>query len=559
VLLRIVSCYALVQLFACLWDLPGDHGWENDGIAPRGLFSGLSGNLTPGSAHRYPLLHYVLSLLVSLPALLGTPLVAGSLERAQLLAAGNGPVVMTGVSLAIKLLSIVMSSVSVLALASFARRTADAPAGRWCALFYTVNLSLSYYGRTSNLDGPYLMWTALLLQRLPHALSAAHPESHRCYAQLGMLAAAAMATKDQAYAAVLPLLAVASLRRPTRSQLRSVLTMFGALLGTYAIASGALFNPTGFVARVKLLAGPNSQDWKVYEQGWRGLAANLGDIAGSLSAWWWPWPGLLLALLGLLLALVWSLRDRRMEPLLPLMMALGSSCLFTLIVRRTEHRFVLPVALAACYYAGLAASALRRAAAPRASARRPTLAGLWAVVILSALPCIALIATQWADGRRGLAAWLAARPRGTHVEIYGLPVYQPHFEIGPSASYHVTRVQPPAAGKPAALRGVPTVDSRYGDVGARQPDVVLIAEGFATRFFARELRPGERISRQVENAQQDTDAVRFFRAAVSDQLDGYRLAWIATAQLPAPLRWLGLRPISVHGSTAMRTWVLVRR
>jgi hypothetical protein len=558
VLRLIVLLYTALQVAGCLWDLPGDHGWENDGIAPRGLFAGLAGNLQPGNAHRYPLLHHVLALIPSLPALLLTPLAAGSLAPAALHAAASGPLVMSGVSLAIKLLSIAMSALSMLALASFAQVTIDRQAARWSALFFATNLSLSYYGRVSNLDGPYLMWAALLLERLPAALSAAPEAALRRYLQLGALAAAAMATKDQAYAAVFPLLAAAALRRHTRAQLRNVGGMALGFLSTYALASGALLNPTGFVARIALITGPNNQDWKVYDDTWAGLVLNLRDIAHALSSWWWPWPVLALSALGLSAALLQAVRARRGAALLPLLMALGNVCLFTLVVRRTEHRFVLPAALAASYYAGLGANTLLRACAPRPAPLRACTVALYAALALAALPCTALLATQWGDSRRALIGWLATRPRGTRVETYGLPVYQPHYQLGADVPYRVTRVRPPGEGKPAELRGIVTLVDSYGNVRSRAPDVLVIPEGFATRLLEREQRAGERTSRQVERAQQDADAVSFFRAALTDRLPGYRVAWVAHARLPAPLAWLGFEPISVHGSTATRIWVLVR-
>ena len=56
----LVGIFSALQVASALWDLPCMYGWENDGIAPRDLFGGLSANLTPGGAHRYPLFHYLL-------------------------------------------------------------------------------------------------------------------------------------------------------------------------------------------------------------------------------------------------------------------------------------------------------------------------------------------------------------------------------------------------------------------------------------------------------------------------------------------------------------------
>ena len=554
---RILLAYMAVQLVGALWDLPGDHGWENDGIAPRGVFSSLSGNLKPGNAHRYPLLHYVLSLLVSLPALVLTPFAAGGFNKAALLEAGAGPLVMTGVSLCVKLLSIGLSSLTLLALSTFARRSANLQASHFAALFCALNLSFAYYGRVSNLDGPYLAWSALLLERLSLLGQGSEQVQRRRSVQMGLLAAAAVATKDQAYAVVFPLLAVAFVHALRRGSLAQLGRLAGSSALGYAVFSGALFNPRGFVARLALLSGPNSQDWKVYEDNWLGLRDNVVDIAGNLTSWWWPWPVLVLVALGLVVACVWALRDRQRLALLPLGMGLGGLCLFTLVVRRNEHRFVLPAAFVASYYAGLGASALVQAA--RGKLKPVVLSGLSLLLMSCGFRNLLLLVTQFNDGRREVAAWLSQEPAGTRVETYGLPVYQPHYRLDAKAPYHVTRLQPKSGEPWAPIRGLDDVRAAYADVTQRRPDVLVIPEGFAMRYFERPLRPGERLSELERRAQRDEDATRFMRAAVHDQLPGYRLAFVAGEKLPEPWRSWGSQPVSIHGSTGMRTWVLVRR
>ncbi len=557
VLARILLIFVIAQLAGALWDLPGDHGWENDGIAPRGLFSGLAGNLTPGSAYRYPLLHFVLSLIVSLPALLLTPFVAGGLEGKALYAAGQSAVVMTGISLAVKALTIAMGTLAVLALAAFARRTVDLRAARLTALFCALNMSFAFYARSSNLDVPYLAWAALLLERLSLSDRGSPEERVRRYVQMGVLGAAAVATKDQAYAVVFPLFAIACVQALRERAFPLVLRLGASAAVSYAVLSGALFNPTGFLARLELLRGPNSQDWKVYDDTSLGLWRNVLDLAHKIPGWWWPWPVLILVGFGLLLCLVWAVRDRDFAPLFPLWMGLGSLLLFTLVVRRSEPRFVLPLAFVASYYAGVGAGALLNAARDR-GAVLTLRAGLVLVCIVSALRSGALLATQWDDGRREVARWLAERPPGTRVETYGLPVYLPHFWLGEDAPYRVTRLQP-RTGKPfAPMPGIEDVRDRYANVGARKPDVLVIPEGFVSRYLEAELAPGQRISEQLRRAQSDQDATDFMRRALRGELPGYELAFVAQAELPGFLRALGYEPVRIHGSTGTRTWVFVR-
>jgi hypothetical protein len=556
---RVVTWIALVlvlvQSLACLWDLPG-HGWENDGIAPDGVFDGITDNLVPGSASRYPLLHFVISLIASLPALLLIVVLSPSLSREHLVATATSVGGMTGIAICVKLVTIVMSSLALLLIARYARNTFDVRAGRWTALFFTVNLSLSYYGRVSNLDAPYLMWVALGLDRWISLDRQAARAAVRDYRILGVFCALAIATKDQAYATVLPLLLMPALRKPSRGRTGGFVQMVIGFVGAYVVASGAVFNPTGFVARIRLLTGPNSQDWRWYDDTVLGLRQNVHDLVTQLPEWWWPLPVLMVCAIGVGAAAMSAVRSRRLAPLMPLLMAFSSVVLFTLVVKRGEPRFLLPAAFLATYYAGAGAAALLRIARG-ALTERAIEAGLAACVVAAALHCAALIATQWSDGRRAVSEWLARQPPGTLVETYGWSAYQPNFDISPRAPYRVTRLQPPNRRPFDALPGVASVHGFYRDVNARGPDVLIVAESFAQPYLSRTLPAGYRLVQEAR-AQQDVDAVAFFSAALRGQLPGYHLCWTAAPALPRVLRAMGLEPVRIHGSTGTLTWVLTR-
>jgi hypothetical protein len=553
---RIALVLALVQSVACVWDLPG-HGWENDGIAVDAIFDGIIDNLVPGRAARYPLLHSVILLVASLPALLLIPVLSPSLSGEHLVATATSVTVTTGVAICVKLVTILMGSLSLLLIARYARNTWDMRAGRWTALFFTVNLSLSYYGRVTNLDGPYLMWAALGLDRWVSLYRQPVPAAVRDYRLLGVFCALAIATKDQAYAMVFPLLLVPALGRPSLDHTRRLLQMVAGFFGAYAVASGALVNPLGFVARIRLLTGANSEDWKWYDDSVLGLRQNVHDIIVSLPEWWWPLPVLIVCAIGLGAAVVRALHSRRLAPLMPCLMALSSVALFTLVVKRAEHRFLLPAAFLATYHAGAGAAVLLRFA-KGALRKRAIEAGLAVCVVAGGLQSAALIATQWSDGRRAVSAWLARQPPGTLVETYGWSVYQPHFDTSPGAPYRVTRLQPPDQRPWGGLQGVPLVHGFYRDVNARGPDVLIVVESFAHQYLPYATQPGHTLNALYARAQQDADAGAFFRAALRDQLPGYHLRWISAPALPPFLRAMGLEPVRVHSSTGTLTWVLTR-
>jgi hypothetical protein len=258
----IALAFAASELVTFGWDLPGSHGWENDGVAPRDLFGGLAHNLTPGATHRYPLLHYLLLGLLSLPALL-VAVLAGPLTASGVRARVLSVACMTAVSLVAKAIATLMGMLCVLVLARIVRRTLGVRAGRYAALFAATNMTFAFYARVSNLDVPYLTWTVLALDAVLDILESG---DGRAYTRFGLFAAAAVATKDQAYASFLlvaPLYFVVwpLAQRSAFSRAHARLLARGAAfaISGYAAMSGALFNPTGFVRRLGELRGPSSQ------------------------------------------------------------------------------------------------------------------------------------------------------------------------------------------------------------------------------------------------------------------------------------------------------------
>jgi hypothetical protein len=327
------------------------------------------------------------------------------------------------------------------------------------------------------------------------------------------------------------------------------------------LLGGGLLNPTGFVYRLHMLAGPNSQDWRQYAPGLAGKLANLRDLAASQSEFFWPWPVLVVAWLGCVLALLLprgdgALRNRRTRAL-PLWLALSSTLAFTLVVGRCEHRFVLPLGLWLSYYAGLAAAYVAGLGAPRV--RVFTSAVLVAGLALGALHSATLHLTQWGDARRNVEAWLQRLPAGALVETYGLGVYMPRFDLSSSAPYHVQRVGPQPLRRRPPIPGLREVQDTYGHVHDRAPDVLIISGGFVNRFMPPKTGAGLAASAELQKYQSDRDACTFFQSALANQLAGYRLWFEAKATLPSAVRALGLSPLRVHGSTAEHVWVLARR
>jgi hypothetical protein len=563
---RAVLVYAAVQAVAATWDLPSSWSWEVDAVAPRELYAGLADNLVPGARHRYPLLQYVLIAVPSVPFLALGLFTAPELSPAALEAELIRVPVMTGVSAVSKALTIVMGCVALLALARIARRTVSTEAGRWAIAFAALNLSFGYYGRTNNLDVPYLMWTALAVDRL---LSIAERGERRDYFAFALFVGAAVGTKDQAYASIVLLGLVylvvrPALRVPFPGGPRPHWKWLGQAVGVGALAlgllGGGLLNPLGFVRRFQTLIGPASRDFRVYEASWTGFGANLTDLAASQAEFWWPWPVVLVAWAGVVLAAALpsqgGLRSRGWR-LVPAVAAISSLLFFTLVVGRCEHRFALPLGFWLSLYAGLAVAEALHCARPEL-ARQSILTAAAALLVVSVARPVALVLTQLGDARKRVEAYLDALPVGSRVEAWGRLPYLPRFESG--GPYRVTHVHPdkPPKRRPP-ITGAIRIQAPYPDVLERAPDALVLPGAFVSKRLRDPLAAGEKTSKHIQRYLEDAEVVRMTEQATTGGLPGYDLALVAQPRLPAWARVLGLEPIEIHGSTGRPVWVLRRR
>jgi hypothetical protein len=566
---RVVSLIALAfvvtELVAVAWDVPGSHGWENDGVAPRDLFGGLAENLQPGHSHRYPLLHYLVLAVPCLPlllaAVLGGPLGAEAI-RGRVLSV----FCMSGISVVARLVAIAMAALAVVALARIVRRTCGTRAGRLAALFAATNLTFAFYGRVSNLDVPYLAWTVFALDKL---LDVAETGEPRRYYEFGALAAAAVATKDQAYGSfvlVAPLyLVILPLTRPSPFQpghFRLLAKAAGLSALAYAAMSGALFNPTGFLKRVGELTGSSSQDWRLYSRDAAGMARNVRDVLEAQARYFWPLPLTLIAWSGALFAPLMRRGDAATKLSAPIFRAMplvaGASSLvfFSLLVARSEHRFLLPLGFFLSAGGGVLSDwALGKLSS---SARRPAHAVLGVLLAWAFASSFAVTLTQLGDSRRSVRALLAELPAGSVVETYGGLVYQPHFDVSGQAPYRVERVGPELPKRRNPLVGATERQGAIEDAEARKPDAIVISEGFANSYLDPDPGIGAERSNVSRRRFENTPVRAFVQAAVDNRLPNYRVARVAEPSFPELFRRLGFAPVAIQSTTGLKVWVLLR-
>lgn len=282
-----------------------------------------------------------------------------------------------------------------------------------------------YYSRTGNLDVPALFWTALgyvvFARVLEHGLTRGRA------ALLGLFAALAMATKDQALVVFLPLGLALTLPvfqgRGGRYRFAPLLTGLGVSVAAYLVATGMLVDPHRHLEHVRrLLFAPEMLTTAVFYHPPHpatlgGVTAMIGDY-GRAAAATLTLPVLAAAFTGALLAL----RDKP-RALVLLVPAATLFLMMTLPTGIVVKRYLLSIVPVVDAFAALALVRL----AAMAPWRRLALA-LGLLVTLGPRLLIALD-LSWAQAHETRAAagqWFREHATaGSRVEYFGPPTKLP--------------------------------------------------------------------------------------------------------------------------------------
>jgi hypothetical protein len=558
----ILAAAAGLRLAGLAWGLPAADGWDDDGFAPRNFLTALALTWKPGSFFTYPPLHAILLAIPSLPVAAWALAHAPSLSQHDVIATITQPVYMTYFAAVGRLVGLVMSLGIIWTIGEMARlvaggalgesRTAQSKsrAGLFAAGAAALNFALTYYGQVSNLDVPYLFWGLLSLLWCMRAVTEENP---RRFWLAGLFAAAAIATKDQAYALFLlslPLFLIGwfALDRWPRAYAGQVArTLVPAMLLALfllLLVDGALTNMSGFVRRLAFLAGPASGDYAEYAAGPSGWLALSGDMLRYFARDY----GLLamaLAAAGVVLHVRRASGSQRLAGLLPLLAIVSFTVCFNFAALRSDDRFLMPQGVLATFYIGLAAEAL--AFAGQRWLRITGRAFLALTALLALHWCVAIHAALLQDPRYDAEAWLADNVLpGDTIEIYGQNCFQPRF---PKRST-VWRV----ADSPLHLRnplpGVREVREPY--FAPRNPRFIVVNLAWARRYLRppATLGEGHLYSPLQQRDLQNSDARRYFAALAGEKLP-YRLVHAAA--------YRGLWPVvHIHDSLDETIWIFER-
>ena len=523
----IIGFAAILRLVAITWGLPASDGWDDDGIAPRNIVSGLILTYQPGSYYIYPPLHYLLLTILTLPVTLVSLINAHSLHQQDVIASFIQPQYMTVDALVARLVNSAMSLGTILCVARITELIAGKRAGLFAAAALALEATGVYYAHVTNLDAAYLFWTSLSLLFWTRLVIEHEPKHLRWGI---MFAAAAIATKDQAYATFLlsapALLAVWFLadswpRRHAAKVIRPLALWTLIALFALLLADGAITNPVGFLKRLEFLTGPASRDYAFYAESWRGRLALLTDMAGHFPHSY-PVAAASLGLIGLALHVF----NRHMDParwaagLLPLFAILSFTLAFNFVALRSEERFVLPQWVFSAVYIGIAADFL--VFSDLRAVRYAAGCLLLPLAFYALFECAALDRAFLADPRYDAERWLRAHVHpGQTLEIQGQNCYLPRLPEGAVMTRVDTR---PLVPRNPQIH-VTEARQAYEDIEQRRPQFILIPKTWIMPFLLPEGDPGPgRIySMRQERNFKNTSERDYFAALSAGRLH-YRLA-----------------------------------
>ena len=546
----ILMLAAGLRLAGLAWGLPAADGWDDDGFAPRNFLTALALTWKPGAYFTYPPLHALLLALPSLPVAAWALAHAPSLSPHDVIATITQPRTMTYFAVLGRLAGLAMSLGIIWTIGEMARLVAGRRAGVFAAGACALNFALTYYGQVSNLDVPYLFWGLLSLL---WCMRAVMEEAPRRFWLAALFAAAAVATKDQAYALFLLSLPLFLLlwfvsdrwpRAHAGQVMKTLLPAAIVALLLLLLVDGAITNAGGFARRIAFLAGPASRDYVEYLSGVGGWLALLGDMLRYFAGGYGLLP-MALAAAGLALHVTRTKGVPRLVGALPLLAAISFTVCFNFAALRSDDRFLLPQGLLASFYIGIAADALAFAAQDRLR-----LAGraLLAVTALLALHwCVAVNAALLLDPRYDAEAWLATHVKsGDAIETYGQNCFLPRF---PQQAL-VTRI---GQGDLRLRNPLPGVTERQEPfLASRQSRFIVLSLAWARRYLraAVPLGPGRIYSPLQQADFANGDAHLYFTALTSQKLN-YRLAYAAS--------YRGLWPVThIHDSLDETIWIFER-
>jgi 4-amino-4-deoxy-L-arabinose transferase-like glycosyltransferase len=397
------------------WGLPSARGWAGDEILPQTVRQAVNKGFSGGWHTKYPPFQYVLLALVQ------TPL--------RWLRASHDTLMLAG-----RWLSVVMALGTVWLI----YRTGREIYGRRSAVFAALTTALIppfvYFGKTANVDGPFLLWVAASFLFYIRIFDRHRLRDYVLFAVCAMLA---VGTKDQAYGLYVlsPLPILISLHRHRAREGasgwlgtlldRRTLAAAGAGVLAFVLVFQIPWNLRGFLHHVGLLTGSQSEEAQFYPNTPSGHLQNLVQTAKHLQ-FCLGWPLFLAAIAGIVQTFRRSTGPRERSRLAALaVLGLSYYLTFLSVVLFSRDRYVLPLALILTLFAGRGLGDL---AAP-GRARPLRLAAVAAIVLYSVLYALSVDLRMVNDSRYAAERWLHdRRPLPKQAAAVGRLKHAPRIE-----------------------------------------------------------------------------------------------------------------------------------
>lgn len=450
----------VLNLCGITWGLPSTDDWAIDSVAPLGPLSYVHRMIESGHWwSKYPPLHFALLALVYAPYL-GLLRLTGAFESGMVhypYGFAHPETALAALVLIARLVSAAMGVGVAIAAYLIARELAGRRAGFFAGLLFAGSPLALYYANSGNLDMPYMFWSSLALVC---AVRVGRGAPLGTYVWLGVLTAAAIATKDQAYGLFLlmplPLLALHLRRGGCGARDPRVLAGLGAAVVTYLLTANVLIDFAGWRAHLRYVTHEGSTRYQMYPATVAGYLALAGQTL-RLTIQALPSPAAALAVGGL----VWALARRCAGAGLLAFAACSYAVAFLGPILYVLPRFVLPIVFVLTIFAGLAAARLWDSR--RAWARSGVAAAIAYTLAYGASMDLGLVL----DSRYAAEKWLAAHlAPETVVGTDGALSYLPRL--------------------PPGVRVVPVTMTPDGPVAAHPPEYLVLSDAHYRRYLRRE-------------------------------------------------------------------------
>jgi hypothetical protein len=326
--------------FGLMWGLPHLFDFAQDSLVPMGALAEKSFSFEKVTAYRYPPFHFWVLRGAFLPA------------RAIIaMTSPNDKVRSALFILSARLVSVTMALGVLLWLFAAGRRLWDERCGLAAGLLLLFSPLTLYYAKNANLDIPYVFWLAASFFFYLRILQEDRPSD---YKWLGLVAALAVCTKDQAYGFILLLpipILIALIRNkslPLKEKSYRVtqgLMMFVPLF----LGINLLGGPERFVKHLQVIVGPGSEGWRLFRVDFIGQLRLLVETFLRLMDAWTV-AGLLLVAIGL--AVSFRKGEKRWLYGALLLPIVGYHLSFLAVVGYVPTRFVLPMMLPLALFGG---------------------------------------------------------------------------------------------------------------------------------------------------------------------------------------------------------------